>query len=356
MLLLDAALRISAATMLLLTALIAVRDARHLLQGKLAIALCISLAAMLINTIPEPMNLPRQIGEVAWALHIPNTVLVWLFGLSLFKDDFRMSKLHWGVLAIVWLILPAIRLSALQNWQDPLFIFMLINRFIAFSMLGHLIWTALEGRRDDLVASRRRTRLWFVLGVAITAVIVISGETAHFLYSGSGEDPDWLSTLRTAVLWPIIIFGAFWFLNIQPEHLLFESAAPNTVDKPEVNPKDAITLKRLTEAMETEQVFTEQGLTIGTLAEKISVPEHQLRSLINQGLGHRNFSAFLNSYRIAFAKKSLQDPEQARTPILTIAMDAGYNSLAPFNRAFKIAEGVTPTEFRRFALSNADQS
>lgn len=247
-------------------------------------------------------------------------------------------------------------MSALQNWQEMLFVLLLINRIIAFTMIGHLIWTALEGRRDDLVETRRRTRLWFVLGVAITAVIVISGETAHFLYSGTGEDPDWLSTVRTAVLWPIVMFGTFWFLNLQPEHLLFETAKQTVPTAAEIDPKDAATHKRLTDAMETERVFTEQGLTIGTLAEKISVPEHQLRALINQGLGFRNFSAFLNSHRIAFAKEVLRDPEQARTPVLTIAMDAGYNSLAPFNRAFKATEGVTPTEFRRTALANADQS
>jgi AraC-like DNA-binding protein len=37
-------------------------------------------------------------------------------------------------------------------------------------------------------------------------------------------------------------------------------------------------------------------------------------------------------------------------PILTIAMDAGFQSLGPFNRAFKADTGLTPTEFRRLAL------
>jgi AraC-like DNA-binding protein len=34
-------------------------------------------------------------------------------------------------------------------------------------------------------------------------------------------------------------------------------------------------------------------------------------------------------------------------PILTIALDAGFNSLGPFNRAFKAETGMTPSEFRR---------
>jgi AraC-like DNA-binding protein len=32
-------------------------------------------------------------------------------------------------------------------------------------------------------------------------------------------------------------------------------------------------------------------------------------------------------------------------------MDAGFQSLGPFNRAFKAETGVTPTEFRRTQLS-----
>jgi AraC-like DNA-binding protein len=37
-------------------------------------------------------------------------------------------------------------------------------------------------------------------------------------------------------------------------------------------------------------------------------------------------------------------------PVLTIAMDAGFQSIGPFNRAFKAATDLTPTEFRRRAV------
>jgi AraC-like DNA-binding protein len=76
------------------------------------------------------------------------------------------------------------------------------------------------------------------------------------------------------------------------------------------------------------------------------VPEHQLRKLINRHLGYRNFSSFLNFHRIGEAKNHLVDPEFVRTPVLTIAMDLGYGSIGPFNRAFKESTGLTPTEYR----------
>jgi len=96
--------------------------------------------------------------------------------------------------------------------------------------------------------------------------------------------------------------------------------------------------------------YRETGLTISMLAQSLDYPEHRVRRLINGHLGYRNYSAFLNSYRIAAAMEQLADPEFARTPVLTIALDLGYASLGPFNRAFKDVAGMTPTDFRRQKL------
>ena len=86
------------------------------------------------------------------------------------------------------------------------------------------------------------------------------------------------------------------------------------------------------------------------LAGRLAVQEHRLRRLINQHLGYRNFNAFLNHYRIGEARIQLGDIAMARIPVLTIAMDLGYRSLSPFNKAFKEITGATPTEYRRAQL------
>ena len=96
-------------------------------------------------------------------------------------------------------------------------------------------------------------------------------------------------------------------------------------------------------------VYLEEGLTVAVLAEKVGVPEHQLRRLINQELGFRNFSAFLNERRVEDAKSMLSDPQKAHEQVIQIALALGYGSVAPFNRAFKASTGVTPTQFRRNA-------
>ena len=103
--------------------------------------------------------------------------------------------------------------------------------------------------------------------------------------------------------------------------------------------------------MERDRLYREEGLTIAVFALRLGATEHRLRRAINGGLGHRNFNSFLNAYRIADAKAALADPSQADVPVLTIAMDAGFGSLGPFNRAFKAETGLTPSEFRTRAVA-----
>jgi AraC-like DNA-binding protein len=105
--------------------------------------------------------------------------------------------------------------------------------------------------------------------------------------------------------------------------------------------------------MTAERAHRQDGLTIGTLAQQLGLPEYRLRRLINQALGYRNFNSFVNHYRIAEVKAALADPRQSEVPVLTIALDAGFSSLGPFNRAFKAETGMTPSEYRRLTAGKA---
>jgi AraC-like DNA-binding protein len=98
--------------------------------------------------------------------------------------------------------------------------------------------------------------------------------------------------------------------------------------------------------MAREMAHRDETLSIAKLARQLGEQEYRLRRTINQQLGHRNFTSFLNGYRLAEVKAALSDPTQRDVPIITIALDAGFGSLGPFNRAFREAEGMTPSAFR----------
>jgi AraC-like DNA-binding protein len=138
-----------------------------------------------------------------------------------------------------------------------------------------------------------------------------------------------------------------------------DTTSPPAGAAPEIRGGDSraaiapLLLRRLDRLMTVERIYRQEGLTIAVLAARLDVPEYRLRQAINEGLGYRNFNAFLNRYRIDEAKAALADPSQREVPVLTIAIDAGFQSIGPFNRAFKAATGLTPTEFRRDALARS---
>jgi AraC-like DNA-binding protein len=99
-------------------------------------------------------------------------------------------------------------------------------------------------------------------------------------------------------------------------------------------------------------MYREAGLTIAMLAKKLELPEYRLRAFIHQKLGFRNFNAMLHQYRVEDASLALSDKANQSASVLTIALSVGYQSITPFNNAFRQIKGVTPSEFRKKSANN----
>lgn len=110
---------------------------------------------------------------------------------------------------------------------------------------------------------------------------------------------------------------------------------------------------RLNAVMADERAYRAEGFTIAALAARLGEPEYRVRRAINGEMGFRNFTAYLNSFRLEEVRMALGDPAQREVPILTIALDAGFGSLGPFNRAFRDAEAMTPTAYRAARLADS---
>jgi YesN/AraC family two-component response regulator len=97
--------------------------------------------------------------------------------------------------------------------------------------------------------------------------------------------------------------------------------------------------------MEQQRPYRDSEITLTQLASRLSFSPHNLSEVINTRL-KKNFFDFMNEYRVAEVKKYLLDPTRSHLKILSIAMDAGFNSKSSFNTIFKKQTGVTPSEFR----------
>ncbi|MEO5911253.1 MAG: helix-turn-helix domain-containing protein [Pelobium sp.] len=102
---------------------------------------------------------------------------------------------------------------------------------------------------------------------------------------------------------------------------------------------------RLTQLMETEKVYKNSQLTLPDLAVLTELPNHHLSQILNENL-KLNFYDYVNKYRVEEVKCNLLNPQKNNFTILALALDAGFNSKASFNKAFKKHTGISPSEFK----------
>jgi AraC-like DNA-binding protein len=353
---LDLGLRGAIVGLSLLIAGVALRDRRDSTVARLGAALAVGAAASAIGSAP---TFPRPFEwwePFVLALAGGNSVVFWLWARAAFDDDFVVKPWHGGL----WAVITGLQFFV-AGWSLWPTFDRAIDRTLSLTTLGLALLAAaqtLATWRTDLMAGRRRLRLVVLIGASAYIAIVAA---ANF----SGTPSMSFSSMASVAN----AFGLFGLVGLSAWNLLraadtqSSSLLPATADAsgsarakardgagkpPEI---EQALLRRLEQLMVVERAYRREGLTIGSLSAELGVPEYRLRQLINEGLGHRNFNAFLNRYRIEEAKAALADTGQKEVPVLTIAMDAGFQSVGPFNRAFRAATDLTPTEFRRLALA-----
>ena len=337
MILIDAFLRFSGVGLLLFMLVLTLRDLRHSDRALYLVLICISVASHFLGFTPNYYDLPEAIHMVFRFLDIPQLYLIWLFALSLFQKDFALTTFHkaMGVFYCVPIFMERLvqfgYIEGLPGWWA--WLVNLTNLFL----VAHMTLVTILGRSDDLIEKRRKSRIYLVLINAFSTVCAV--------VFGSMLFPQYQATINVISIWPAIVWVALWLSSIDSAQLAFDKR--KTIESKAMQAKDALLKDKLKVEVLENQCFLENNLSIESLAQRLGVSEYRLRAFINQKLGYSNFSSYINGYRIEAIKKAFANSENDHIPILTIAMNHGFNSLAPFNRAFKKAEGVTPSEYRQ---------
>ncbi len=347
--LIDVILRAGGVALLLTQAGMLWRDAREVRPARFGILLAIAVAAVMAVESIRGYALPPFMIALLLPLNSNAAIAIWWFGLSLFDDDFRLGVREW-LLAAVWFGVGTLNFADIAGGRPVSVEWASWARgAMAVGFVAHVVYVALAGEKTDLVERRRQVRIGFAFAIAGLFLIDLTGEAAF----GYLNAPAWIIATQHATYLAVIVWSCFWLARIDKSVLYFDrpqgDAAPAT--RPTLSARESKIHARLIAVMEGEKAFLDPDLSIGALAERISAPEHQLRALINTVMGHRNFRAFLNDYRIAAVKRDLADPDKAALPILTIAMDAGFASLSSFNRAFREQTGKTPSAWRDEAFA-----
>jgi AraC-like DNA-binding protein len=236
-------------------------------------------------------------------------------------------------------LLILLGIGAIQANDSLRVVFFALYLGSASALLVYVTRLIIRGRAGDLVESRRRLRgpaaaLTLVFCLAALVDIALS-TTVRF-----GLLRDWMTLEREGALAGLAIAAASLLLRVRPDLAHAPRAAPAA-------DADDVVYEAVGRLMDVDEAWRKEGLSVAALSVAANFPEYRVRRVILTRFEARNFSAFVNAYRIEAAKALLKGQNAGRANIADIAFEVGFNSLTAFNRAFKEVAGETPTAWRR---------
>ncbi|XDD51329.1 helix-turn-helix domain-containing protein [Leptospira sp. WS92.C1] len=318
----------------------------HDIRGKIAVCFILSIVSYLILNLDVYVQIHPAFRNFLFLCVLALPFFYWLITLAAFDDHFEIKTWYW------FLLIGKLLFSTIATYPElgqislrgPVESERILSRILLPSIfsLGFVLTAIIQiyiGRKDDLVESRRTLRQIHIL---ISGIVIAINIFSHLFLRGK-ELSEILDLVNGIFAWGLIL--AFQYLMFELKDGLIQKKQEIIEEK--LPTLDPILQKKLIDAFEKERLYRSEGLTIRVLAEELQVHEYKLRRLINGNLGFRNFNDFLNRYRIQEACELLLDSSKDEIPVIRIAMDLGYQSLGPFNRAFKELTALTPTEYRK---------
>jgi AraC-like DNA-binding protein len=301
----------------------------------IGMALALGITAYLMLPLADAyVGLYVMQGFALAASAIPPLLL--LLTWELFEDDRSPSLVGLSLILVYMAVAGWVQLGwnpALVPANDIATVSLQVAKFGFAVGSIVIVW---KGRAHDLVERRLKFRRVFVVSVGLLVATVVATE----LIAG-WRVPMAIELLGMATIFSLALAINLLLLQFKPAVILTSSLPPAPL--PDSDTKDPL-ISELTKVMRGERLYADHDLRIGELAKRLEVPEYQLRRVINQTLGYRNFNQFINRYRIDEAAERLVSEQ--RTPVLTIALDVGFRSISSFNTAFRRQHGCPASIYR----------
>ena len=109
----------------------------------------------------------------------------------------------------------------------------------------------------------------------------------------------------------------------------------------------------LKNAMQENRFYMVVDITLEQLADKLAISPKALSATINSDFG-QNFFEFINYYRVEHAKQLLMNNLDKNLDMQSVMQESGFNSKSAFHRFFKKFTQMTPGQFRKKHLIEAE--
>ncbi len=186
------------------------------------------------------------------------------------------------------------------------------------------------------------TRIIYVIGGCCLLILIFliasQVEGGRYILSEWDDPRAFILLLYSCILYWLSISG---FKQAQTHKIVPGISSSESND---INEFSEI-IETLKKVIEENKLYQNQELTLSDLSKSTKISERSISDAINQEL-RKNFFQFINEYRVEEVKTLLNDPKNDHLKIMSLALDAGFNSKATFNRIFKAYTGQTPKDFK----------
>jgi len=308
----------------------------------------------------------RFIDNIEWAFIFP--VFILLFVINQVNHPVRNSK------KLLWLFLPfgysatISTINFLNVYGFPILEMRLfevlthIEFFLAISFIPSVLIYTYSFLKFSIDQQEKK---WLAILWAIVSILLFSWVLALllalFLNYGISYFMKILALLATFVIHWTAYIGIYKF------KLARDPAGINTLLKNELlnshnkvssdfNPemevkKESLTVdnhyfKKLEILCTKHQIYRDNSLNREKIAEELGISAGYVSQLINTVTG-KNFTNYINQYRIDEVKKMILDSEFENYSLLAIGLESGFTSKTTFYKSFKKVTGMTPNEYRK---------
>lgn len=208
-------------------------------------------------------------------------------------------------------------------------------------IVGAIGLLVLWARRDwlDGISKRKngKERFWIIISLVVLNACLVS----VFLFKLNGViNASQMDIVRIIIGLSFVYIVSTSLFRIYP-YAVFVQPAETKTDIFLTQAEVEIALK-IENLLHRDKVYQEASYGRSDMAKELGVTEAQLSKVVNHHF-NKSVPSLLNELRIEEAKTLLR---QTNADITVIAGEAGFNSIATFNRVFKDIEGVSPSNYR----------
>ncbi len=104
-------------------------------------------------------------------------------------------------------------------------------------------------------------------------------------------------------------------------------------------------MQRIDALMDEERLYRKSDLSVADIAAQLG-ERPRMVSMVISACRQVNFKTYINGYRVAEAKRLLDEDKSNKRTIDAIASESGFANRSSFYRAFKRSQGISPSDYR----------